>query len=705
MKRIGKWCLSVLLAVTLAMPAMAAQPVSSTEADAVEVQTEESAAETDESQSETKETEPSEPETKETESETKETETSQPETKETETESESETETETETEAPKDPIQELIAQVTASKPVLASAKCTGFQLTVSWKKVSGYTPDGYYLYRKTGKESWKRIAALDADKASYVDAAAKYGTNYIYTVRAYKKVEGKEYRSAYDKNGVSGKVSPAAPKLTAKVKSYKSAVISWSKVNGAEEYAVYVKNASTGKWNKKTTVKGTSYTASATCGQSYTYTVRACKKQGDKTVMSAYDKNGVTFRTKLTSPVLKKAVSKQYNQINISWEKVDGAQKYYVYRKTENNGYKQIGITDELNYTDSSVSCGSSYTYTVRAYRAQGDIEYKSGYDKDGKTATAVPATPALKTISGSDYEKINVKWNAVSGADTYYVYRKLPGGKWSRIGSTSGNNKVSFVDRTAEPYQVYLYTVRAARTVNGKKVMSNYDKTGSCWIDYPEVGALASSKRSKVVWDEIEGVDGYRIYRRTGNGSWSRIATVKGQDNTEYVDTTIKDGTKYAYAVRAYYNVGDKTFLSEYNHVGEQIIYLDIQFKKFNLGLTEDGYIGAFYLTIKNNTGKAITVEHAILMDADMDSDSMRGFELYNSSGNVIESLKINNGKTSKLTYGYDSSSSQDPLYYNEEHRYMAAVVFSYDGTEYLYETAGSDWIIASTSMEHEEY
>lgn len=696
MKRIGKWCLSVLLAVTLAMPAMAAQPVSSTEAGVIEVQAEESAAETDESQTETKETETSQPETKETESETKETETSQPETKETETESESETETETE--APVDPVKELIDQVTASKPVLTSAKCTGFQLTVSWKKVSGYTPDGYYLYRKTGNEDWKRIATLGADKTSYTDTKAKYGTSYTYTLRAYKKIEGKDYRSGYDKKGVSAKVSPAAPKLTATVKSYKSAVISWSKVNGADEYAVYVKNASTGKWSRKTTVKGTSYTASATCGQSYTYTVRALKKQDGKTVMSAYDKNGVTFKTKLTAPVLKKAVSKQYNQINISWEKVDGAQKYYVYRKTANSGYKQIGTTEELNFTDSKVSCGSTYTYTVRAYRVQGDIKYTSGYDKDGKTATAVPATPVLKTISGSDYEKINVKWNAVSGADTYYVYRKLPGGKWSRIGSTSGNSKVSFVDRTAEPYQVYMYTVRAARTVNGKKVMSGYDKTGTYWVDYPTLAnALATDGEIDIAWDEIQGADGYRIYRKTGNGSWSRIATVKGQSNTEFTDTSCKKGTKYGYTVRAYCTAGDKTFLSDYDRVGESTVWLDLQLKKLEFETDFDDVVG-FKLTVKNNTGKTITFSDALYIDIDPETNARNGctFELYNSSGDIVDSVKVGNGKTSTLNYHYYAGDT--PVYYNQSHWNVVAAIITYDGNDYLYQAHDSVWSISST-------
>ena len=198
MNKIGKWCLSVLLAVTMAMPVWAAQPadqavytqISASETDNVG-QTEEtgglSTGETGteetgdfrpgikETESETDET--SQSETKETEPETEET--SQPETKATEPETK---EPESETETPVDPVSELIHQVTTSVPVMASVKCTGFQLTVAWKKVSSYTPDGYYLYKRTGKEGWKRIAALGADKSSYVDKSAQYGVKCTYTV-------------------------------------------------------------------------------------------------------------------------------------------------------------------------------------------------------------------------------------------------------------------------------------------------------------------------------------------------------------------------------------------------------------------------------------------------------------------------------------------------------------------------------------------
>ena len=137
MNKIGKWCLSVLLAVTMAMPVWAAQPADQA------VYTQISASETD-NVGQTEETgglSTGETGTEEIEPETEET--SQSETKATEPETK---EPESETGTPVDPVGELIHQVTTSVPVMASVKCTGFQLTVAWKKVSSSIWCKMYLY-------------------------------------------------------------------------------------------------------------------------------------------------------------------------------------------------------------------------------------------------------------------------------------------------------------------------------------------------------------------------------------------------------------------------------------------------------------------------------------------------------------------------------------------------------------------------------
>ena len=55
--------------------------------------------------------------------------------------------------------------------------------------------------------------------------------------------------------------------------------------------------------------------------------------------------------------------------IEISWEEVEGATSYVVYRSTKStSGYKAIvTVTDGLSYTDSSAKKGTTYYYKVAA--------------------------------------------------------------------------------------------------------------------------------------------------------------------------------------------------------------------------------------------------------------------------------------------------------------------------------------------------
>lgn len=691
MNKIGKWCLSVLLAVTMAMPVWAAQPadqavytqISASETDNVG-QTEEtgglSTGETDteetgdfrlgikETEAETDET--SQSETKETEPETEET--SQPETKETEPETK---EPESETETPVDPVGELIHQVTASVPVMASVKCTGFQLTVAWKKVSSYTPDGYYLYKRTGKEGWKRIAALGADKSSYVDKSAQYGVKCTYTVRAYKKIEGRGYISNYDRGGMSAVVQPAAPKMTVKEAGYKTAVLSWNAIDNADEYTLYRMNPSTKKWEYQATLKETSYRAVVICGKSYTYTVRARKNRNGQIERGDYDKKGITFKTKLNTPALKKAVSKSYNSIMLSWEKVDGAQKYEVYRKMEGTGYKYIGDTASTSYID-TVTCGDTYTYTVRAYRVESGVKAYSGYNKSGITASAVVGTPVLKEITGSNYKKIDIRWSSVEGASAYYIYRKIPGGEWSRIGTVNGDNKTLFTDLSADADQVYAYTVRAVRTENHKNILSGYNKTGVWWVDCPKTADIRAAKDGVVfTWPEIHGADKYLIYKKTGTGGWTRIASVDGNAETSYRDEDCKEGVMYRYTVRACASTGDKSVLSDYERVPMPVVCLDIQ-TEINIQ-SENGEEQA-EVSVQNNADKSIILGDAMFVNADTGTSTF--FDAYSSENVKADTIEVLSQTNQQITYKAEEASGMTQNTENVLYIYMM-----YDGEEYL--------------------
>ena len=54
--------------------------------------------------------------------------------------------------------------------------------------------------------------------------------------------------------------------------------------------------------------------------------------------------------------------------VKVSWEKVDGAQEYKVYRATSKDGtYKLLKTTTGTSFTNTSVTSGKTYYYKVVA--------------------------------------------------------------------------------------------------------------------------------------------------------------------------------------------------------------------------------------------------------------------------------------------------------------------------------------------------
>lgn len=80
------------------------------------------------------------------------------------------------------------------------------------------------------------------------------------------------------------------------------------------------------------------------------------------------------------------------------------------------------------------------------------------------------------------------------------------------------------------------------------------------------KVTAFKSSTRTtssiKLTWSKVTGAAGYQIYRKLPAGKeWKKIATVQ-RAKKSYINTGLKQNTKYQYKIRAYktYKVGEKT-------------------------------------------------------------------------------------------------------------------------------------------------
>ncbi len=242
-----------------------------------------------------------------------------------------------------------------------------------------------------------------------------------------------------------------------------------------------------------------------------------------------------------SAPVLKmKSVSNTTSGVQITWSKISGAKKYFVYRKTTGS-WTRIGTVTGTSFTDETAKSGTTYKYTVKA-------QIGSSYSEYNKTGLSIKylAAPKISSVTNR-ITGVSVKWNKVSGAKGYIVYRKTAGASsWTKLGTTTST---SFADKTAKNNVKYTYTVKA---YNGSTKSAHYSSGKSLVrLVTPKLTKLtATTGKITFTFGKVTGATTYAVYRKTGSGSWKKIATTK---STSYVDKNVKKGTYYTYTVRAY--------------------------------------------------------------------------------------------------------------------------------------------------------
>ena len=278
--------------------------------------------------------------------------------------------------------------------------------------------------------------------------------------------------------------------------------------------------------NASTTSAGLKHKECTVCGEKFELFAIPQLKCSKPTLVSAQNKSGGVL---------------------VTWKKVTGADSYEIYRKVKGGSWAKIGTakSSATTYTDSKAKSGTTYYYTVRAKNEAG----LSSYNTNGVSIKSL-ATPALKTVSNTS-TGVKITWGKVTGVSTYKVYRKTSkSGSWQYIGKTTST---SYTDKTAKKGTSYYYTVQAY----SGSVKSSYNADGLSIrrLSAPKISSAVSQKSGVLVkWNKIAGAQGYMVYRQTGNGSYTKLATVKGISKISYVDKSAKKGKKYTYKVKAYY-------------------------------------------------------------------------------------------------------------------------------------------------------
>lgn len=300
----------------------------------------------------------------------------------------------------------------------------------------------------------------------------------------------------------------------------------------------------------------------AISGTTYVYSVAAFNTDAD----GDYDENGLCI-TYVAVPVID-ALTIQSNGIRITWDMVEGAEKYAVLRKDSSGNWETLGATAGQNWVDRTAIAGNEYTYTVRCVTYDGST-YTSGLDETGKSITYYYATPAVSDLMIQS-NGILITWNKVTGAAKYAVLRKDSSGDWVTLGATAGQ---SWVDRTAIAGNEYTYTVRCVSS-DGSTFTSDLDETGKSVTYYyatPAVSSLTVQNNGILItWNKVAGAAKYAVLRMDSSGNWETLGATAGQN---WVDRTAAAGSKYTYTVRCVSSDGN-TYTSDWDETGKSVMF-----------------------------------------------------------------------------------------------------------------------------------
>ncbi|NMC56299.1 MAG: hypothetical protein GYA50_03650 [Eubacteriaceae bacterium] len=454
------------------------------------------------------------------------------------------------------------AKVIPAIPTASAASYNYNSIRVSWSAVSGAS--GYELYYCTTEAgTYKLLKATTAKYYTHVSLAT--GNNYYYKVRAYRTVGRTKVYGAFS-SVTSAMPLPSAPVPSAISAGYTSNKISWASVSGASGYELYKTNVN-GEIQSQLDIipaDAISYTHEGlTTNMPYYYKVKAYRTVNGNKVYGPYSK--IVTATPIPSAPTVNVALNSYNSLNITWNKINGADKYEISRSTSSaSGYVPIYTTDTLSYTDADLVTGKIYYYKVRALIDGAYVVY-GDYSK-ATCLKVIPATPVL-TVSANTYTSLKVSWNAVNGATGYRVYRSTSSsGTYTYLGATTSTSYTSTGLATG---RYYYYKVLAYTTVNGVTTYSAYSavKYAKVKPSTPTISAESYSSNSiKVSWGAVSGATMYELYWAASESG--NYALLKSTTAAYFVHTSLSTGRTYYYKIRAYHLEGSTKVYSLYSQV-----------------------------------------------------------------------------------------------------------------------------------------
>ena len=249
--------------------------------------------------------------------------------------------------------------------------------------------------------------------------------------------------------------------------------------------------------------------------------------------------------TYVEAPTIKVSNAASTGKVKVTWERVEGAETYQVYRATSKNGtYKLMKTVTGTTYTNTTATAGKTYYYYVVAVAEDGTTSEPSSI----KSRTCDLPQPKVTASNNAVNGKVKLTWEKVEGAVGYKVYRaESKDGTYKLMKTVTGT---TYTNTSAAAGKTYYYKVKAIAENSAADSAYSEVKSRTCDLPQPEVKIAKSSGKPKVSWDKVSGAVSYKVYRSTAkNGTYSLVKTTTSRS---FKDTKATKNKTYYYKVVA---------------------------------------------------------------------------------------------------------------------------------------------------------
>lgn len=241
------------------------------------------------------------------------------------------------------------------------------------------------------------------------------------------------------------------------------------------------------------------------------------------------------------------------SQINLSWTTAANATAYDIYR----NGVLYASNISGNQYSNTNVTAGTSYTYSVKA-KNSGATQTSNSNGTLSATALNCAAlgafTLSVTSECNAGSSRVNLTWTTAANATSYDIYR-------NGTLYTSNITNTQYYNTVVTAGTTYSYQVKAKNSNNGLETantngnlsvtITNCTLPGAFTVSVAAECSASATSQMNVTWTPSAGATSYDIYR---NG------TLYASDitGTSFLNTyMITGGTSYSYSVTAKNAIG----------------------------------------------------------------------------------------------------------------------------------------------------